>query len=226
MPASAAVHPSAFERRLSRLLILVLGLAAAGPAPGQTLNRCNLGEQVTDTEGNSGVIVGAQGEVCLLRYGDGQTRGWAAWSLRPAAAALPPPGAAPGTVVLRGNSEPRPLVYHADSRGHFTIDATANDAPIRFLVDTGATLVFLSTEDARAAGIDPDTLHFDQTATTSNGPVRVAPVVLREIRIDDLSVERVPAAVIDGLAQSVLGMSFLARLKSFEISSGALTIDR
>ena len=57
------------------------------------------------------------------------------------------------------------------------------------------------------------------------GKVPIAPVILKEIQIGELSVERVPAAVIEGGSQSVLGMSFLARLKSFEIRNGALTID-
>ena len=221
MAAATASSASAPLRR--RALALFAAALVAGPAAGQTLNRCNIGEQVSDTEGNTGIIIAAQGEVCLLRYADGQSRGWAAWSLHPAAPPLPP---SPDTVVLRGSTGRRQLVYHADNRGHFTIAATANGVPIRFLVDTGATLVFLSKGDARAAGIDPASLTFDQTVSTSNGPARYAPVVLREIRIDDILVERVPAAVIDGVGQSVLGMSFLARLKSFEIRSGALTIDR
>ena len=51
-----------------------------------------------------------------------------------------------------------------------------------------------------------------------------APVMLREVRIGQLSVENVPAAVIENLDQSLLGMSFLKRLKSFEVREGALTI--
>jgi aspartyl protease family protein len=199
-------------------------MAALAAAPGhgapQTLTKCSIGEQVTDNEGHIGVIVAADGEVCQLRYDDGQTRGWASWSLRPAVA--PSPGGEAGnSIVLRGYDERRRLVYRADSRGHFTIAATVNGAPLRFLVDTGATLVFLTPGDAQAVGIDPSTLVFDQNASTSNGKVRIAPVVLREAQIKDLSVERVPAAVVETLGQ----MSFLGRLKSFEIRSGVLTID-
>jgi aspartyl protease family protein len=83
----------------------------------------------------------------------------------------------------------------------------------------------MTPADAEAAGVDPSTLSFNQTASTSNGQVKVAPFVLQQIQVDDLTVEHVPAAVIDKLAQSVLGMSFLARLKSFEIRGGALTLD-
>jgi aspartyl protease family protein len=54
--------------------------------------------------------------------------------------------------------------------------------------------------------------------------VHFAPVMLREVRIGQLSIENVPAAVIENLDQSLLGMSFLKRLKSFEVREGALTI--
>jgi clan AA aspartic protease (TIGR02281 family) len=208
-------------------LALIAAVLAAAPVVGaaQTLSRCNIGEQVTDTEGRTGIIVDAEGEVCRLRYADGQIRGWAAWSLRPADAAPPPAAGPQDSIVLRGYAERRRLVYRADARDHFTIAATANGAAVRFLVDTGATLVFLTMRDAEAAGIDPGALAFDQTASTSNGQVRIALVVLRDIQIDDLSVERVPAAVVASAGQSVLGMSFLSRLKNFAISNGTLTIE-
>jgi len=59
---------------------------------------------------------------------------------------------------------------------------------------------------------------------TANGRVHFAPVMLREVRIEQLSIENVPAAVIENLDQSLLGMSFLKRLKRFEMREGALTI--
>src|ERR1700738_1116870 len=74
-------------------------------------------------------------------------------------------------------------------------------------------------------GSGPAGLVFTQITHTANGPVRFAPVNLREIRIEQLSIENVPAAVIENLDQSMLGMSFLKRLKSFEMREGALTIN-
>jgi len=59
---------------------------------------------------------------------------------------------------------------------------------------------------------------------TANGPARAAIAVLREIRIDQLEVNNVQAAVIEKLPQSVIGMSFLSRLKGFEMQNGALTL--
>jgi aspartyl protease family protein len=135
----------------------------------------------------------------------------------------PTTNAPPALTVLRPSSN-RTLVYRADRRGHFTLTGTVNGAPIRFVVDTGASLVALTLDDARAAGIARGELNFNQLTQTANGRTHFAPVTLREVRIEQLSIENVPAAVIENLDQSLLGMSFLKRLKSFEMREGALTI--
>jgi len=92
------------------------------------------------------------------------------------------------------------------------------------LVDTGATLVTLTQADARTAGIDPGELVFNHRASTANGSARMAPVTLREVRIGQLSIYDVPAAVLEHLNISLLGMSFLTRLESYEMRDGKLTI--
>jgi aspartyl protease family protein len=135
----------------------------------------------------------------------------------------PSANAPPALTVLRPSSN-RTLVYRADRRGHFRLTATVNGAPIRLVIDTGASLVALTLDDARAAGIGRGELVFNQVTQTANGRVHFAPVMLREVRIGQLSIENVPAAVIENLDQSLLGMSFLKRLKSFEMREGALTI--
>jgi aspartyl protease family protein len=67
-------------------------------------------------------------------------------------------------------------------------------------------------------------LVFSARVNTANGEARMAPVMLREIRIDQLSVYDVPAAVVENLNISLLGMSFLVRLQSYEMRDGKLTI--
>ena len=116
------------------------------------------------------------------------------------------------------------IVYPANEQGHIVLDAAVNGAPVRLLVDTGATLVVLTPGDARAAGISPGDLVFDHRASTANGPARMAHVKLREIRIGQLSIYDVPAAVLENLNISLLGMSFLGRLQSYEMRDGKLTI--
>lgn len=124
---------------------------------------------------------------------------------------------------------PRPpavntLVYPADARGQILLDAVVNGAPVRFLVDTGASLVTLTPADARAVGIGLRQLAFDERASTANGLVRMASVSLREIRLGQMTVSDVPAAVIENLNVSLLGMSFLNRLQSYEMRNRRLTI--
>jgi aspartyl protease family protein len=221
--------------------VSMLGSAASPGAP-QELTRCVAGQQVIDKEGKSGVIVADDSKLCEVKYADGQVYAWIFWNLHPTAApaqpglatpdprapdpvmgAPPSANAPPALTVLRPSSN-RTLVYRADRRGHFSLTATVNGAPTRFVVDTGASLVALTLDDARAAGIGRGELIFNQLTQTANGRVRFAPVMLREVRIGQLSIENVPAAVIENLDQSLLGMSFLKRLKSFEMREGALTI--
>ncbi|SRR6266404_2033707 len=215
-------------------------------APAQALTKCIAGQEVIDKEGKTGMIVSDDSKLCQVKYADGQTYSWIYWNLRPTAAPAKPglatPGASPpgpasalppsstpsssaqALTVLRP-SPSRTLVYRADRRGHFTLTAAVNGSPIRLVVDTGASLVALTLDDARAAGFGGGELVFNRVTHTANGPVRFAPVNLREIRIEQLSIENVPAAVIENLDQSLLGMSFLKRLKSFEMREGALAIN-
>jgi aspartyl protease family protein len=123
------------------------------------------------------------------------------------------------------NPPPNSIVYAANERGHVILNAAVNGAPIRMLVDTGASLVTLSPEDARAAGIAPGELVYRGRVNTANGVARMAPVTLREVRIDQLSIYDVPAAVMENLTGSLLGMSFLSRLQGYEMRDGKLTIN-
>jgi len=117
------------------------------------------------------------------------------------------------------------LVYPANEQGHVILDAAVNGASVRLLVDTGASLVTLTPADARAAGITPGELVFNHRVSTANGSARMAPVTLREIRIGQFSIYDVPAAVLENLNISLLGMSFLGRLQDYEMRDGKLTIN-
>jgi aspartyl protease family protein len=138
-----------------------------------------------------------------------------------------PPGRE-GQVAMsapRGSVPPsNTMVYTANERGHVVLDAAVNGAPVRMLVDTGASLVTLAPADARAAGINPASLVFSEHVQTANGAARMAPVTLREIRIGQLSIYDVPAAVLEHLNVSLLGMSLLTRLQRYEMRDGKLTI--
>jgi len=114
----------------------------------------------------------------------------------------------------------------ADARGHFVFDADVNGRKATFMADTGATLVVLSYDDAARLGLSPQSLDFTGLAQTANGVARVAPVTLDRVRVEDITVRDVPAVVAEkgALATNLLGMSFLSRLKSFQMQGSELVL--
>jgi aspartyl protease family protein len=108
--------------------------------------------------------------------------------------------------------------------GHFISKAQINGRTIQVMVDTGATTVALSHEDARKAGFRPDDLDFDRPVSTANGVVNAAHVRIDRIEIGGIRVDRVDGMVLPkgALSGSLLGMSFLSRLDSFEVKNGVL----
>jgi aspartyl protease family protein len=114
--------------------------------------------------------------------------------------------------------------YPANARGEVRLDADVDGATVHFVVDTGANLVTLTFADAEAAGINPAALAFSMRMSTANGETRAAPVLLRGIRIGQLSLDDVQAVVVRNVPVSLLGMSFLSRLDQWEMRGGVLTI--
>lgn len=113
--------------------------------------------------------------------------------------------------------------------GHYWTAAEINGGRIgALIVDTGASMVFLTYEDAETAGVFPGAADFNVPVQTANGIGRAARARLRHVRVGDLFVENVDAMVAQQgvLSTSLLGMSFLSRLGSFEASGGALVLRR
>jgi aspartyl protease family protein len=136
----------------------------------------------------------------------------------------PPAAAAVAALPAFGRASDAAAVAKAGD-GHFWADARVNGRTVRFLVDTGATAVALTTDDARRLGLDLSKLDFKDGVATAAGPARAAPVELAYVSVAGARVERVPAVVLDkGLPASLLGMSYLGRLSSFEASRTALVL--
>ena len=139
-------------------------------------------------------------------------------ALRAAAAKAPfiVPGAAAGAAAPAG------AVMKA-SDGHYWAEGEVNGASVRFLVDTGATAVALRPQDAERLGFDLKHLHYGYTVMTAAGPARAAAVKLASVSIAGATLPDVDALVIErGLDASLLGMSYLGRLSSFQATRQAL----
>ena len=109
--------------------------------------------------------------------------------------------------------------------GHYFLTVNVNGTPIDFIVDTGATDVVLTKDDARAAGLDPDTLPFLGSARTANGSVKTAFTTVDFMSVGPIRFDRVQVAVNGGeMEESLLGMTFLSRFDKIEISDRNLTL--
>ena len=109
------------------------------------------------------------------------------------------------------------------SDGHFWADGDVNGERVRFLVDTGATAVALTPADAERLGIDLQTLHYGYSVVTAGGKARAASIKLASVSVAGAKLEDVDALVIEkGLDASLLGMSYLGRLSSFQATRQAL----
>lgn len=110
--------------------------------------------------------------------------------------------------------------------GHFALNARVNGAPARFVFDTGASLVVLTPQTARAAGLDPSGLDYSTPVSTANGLTLTAPVRLERLAVGAIEEADVAALVAkpDALSDNLLGMSFLGRLSSYEVRGDRLVL--
>lgn len=123
-------------------------------------------------------------------------------------------------------SSERRLVVEGDQLGHFLVRPRIEGADFLMVVDTGASTVALTAEDAARAGIRPGSGDFNISVSTANGTAKAAPVRLREVRIGEIVIRDVDAIVMTPgrLGISLLGMSFLRRLRGFDIAGGQMTL--
>jgi len=110
--------------------------------------------------------------------------------------------------------------------GHFNANVDVNGKPIAMIVDTGASSIVLTPEDATKAGIDTRNLVYNIPVLTANGRTFAARVHLDKVAIGPLDRANVDALVAKhgAMTQSLLGMSFLSRLRSYEFSGDFLTL--
>ncbi|WP_050603579.1 TIGR02281 family clan AA aspartic protease [Ruegeria sp. 6PALISEP08] len=111
--------------------------------------------------------------------------------------------------------------------GHYYLPVLVNGEPINFLVDTGASQIVLSAQDAERAGIDPNQLNYFGRALTANGEVRTAPVRLETLTVGPITDQNVSAWVNEGeLHKSLLGMDYLHRFSNIQFADGRMILSR
>lgn len=151
----------------------------------------------TPEAGGNAPLAGDAQDTAALKQGGGRYAAWVA-----------------GTVAL-----PRA----AD--GHFYSDAQVNGSPVRFLVDTGASVVALTGADARAAGLDWSAAEIHEVAQGATGPVAGIRVTLDRIALGGHEARDVDAVIVpEGLPVSLLGQSFLSTVKSVRIEQGRMVL--
>lgn len=145
-----------------------------------------------------------------------------------AARPAPPPRQATALAEPREQSEPRraDVMLRAGDHGHFEADAEINGRTVGVMVDTGATMVALTFEDAERAGIFLRPADFTHQVGTANGMAKVAPVTIDAISIGSITVRNVQGAVTERgkLHQTLLGMSFLGRLSRVDMRARTLEL--
>jgi aspartyl protease family protein len=124
----------------------------------------------------------------------------------------------------RASSHGRTVEIARTRSGEFQVSTQVNGAKIAMVLDTGASAVVLTQEAAKAAGLPLEVLTYTVTVETANGRTRAAPVSLDRIAVGTLIERSVPALIAQPgqLKTSLLGMSFLNRLESWEVRADKL----
>ncbi|SNY93009.1 aspartyl protease family protein [Cohaesibacter sp. ES.047] len=129
----------------------------------------------------------------------------------------------PGAAVMQEDGE---VTFRRSSNGHFMVRATIDGQTIPMMVDSGASSVVLTQEDAQKAGIDIASLSYTSPVSTANGRAFSARIWLPRIAVGGIEARNVPAMVAQegALRESLLGMSYLDQLGGWSVSGDRLTL--
>jgi aspartyl protease family protein len=117
------------------------------------------------------------------------------------------------------------ISFPVSSDGHFYVRAEVNGIPVMFLADTGASHIVLSPADAEKLGIEKSELKFDRFYETANGTVRGSSIRIADFSIGEIHLKEIGASVNEAkMRNSLLGMTFFKRLKSYEVKNDVLTL--
>ena len=139
--------------------------------------------------------------------------------------ALPSGEDGPAAANAVQSGERKETVLDRAANGHFYTHAKINDRElIHFIVDTGATVVVLTVEDAQRLGIPVNPAEFTIVGEGASGPVMGKDITLDSVEIDGKRVEHVPAAILEGSNLSLLGQAYLSRMGEVEMSGDYMVL--
>ncbi len=115
-----------------------------------------------------------------------------------------------------------------DSRGHFQTDARIDGQRIGVMIDTGASVLALNESSAARIGVRPSRASYTAKVSTANGTIMAARTQIAMVDVGGLIVRDVEAMVLpdEALAENLLGLSFLSRLKRFEYANGKMLLEQ
>ncbi|AAU04311.1 TIGR02281 family clan AA aspartic protease [Rickettsia typhi] len=117
------------------------------------------------------------------------------------------------------------IIIARSGDGHFYINACVNNVKIKFMVDTGASDIALTKEDAQKLGFDLTKLKYTRTYLTANGENKAAPITLNSVVIGTEFKNIKGHVGLGNLDISLLGMSLLERFKGFRIDKDLLILN-
>ena len=114
-------------------------------------------------------------------------------------------------------TSPHELVISQDAEGAFQVVGRVNGQPVRFMVDTGASETVLAPQDAQRLGVDVASLSFDEQSETANGKGYGAPYLASSLEVGPIRLTNFKTEINKApMSNSLLGLSFLKRLDSYE----------
>ena len=127
--------------------------------------------------------------------------------------------------AIAADGERRETVLERETNGHFYTHARINDRElVHFVVDTGATVVALTVDDARRLGVPVDPHEFTVVGEGASGPVRGKDLMLKSVEVEGKRVENVRAVVLEGSNLSLLGQAYLSRMGAVEMSGDYMVL--
>lgn len=120
----------------------------------------------------------------------------------------------------------RKFMIDVDSSGHFFGSFKLNGRKVEALIDTGASAVAINLSTARKLGMNIQTSDMKNTVNTANGKARATLAMIGRVEVGRILVENVQAVVLEdeALSTTLIGMTFLNRLKAFKVDDGTLTL--